>query len=160
MLKVIEDKEEIKLLFKLFLKEHIVMFQSNHKQQEINTILFNILEEFSLIDVFTIEDILMINKIALEKYKKLFEFTKNSTKKFLSENNNSNEESNNNNYLEENSGNFYAKNEEKLILSDINECKSSILSMINTYFIYFSKNFSIAENLFKVNLFLIFFRKL
>jgi hypothetical protein len=164
-LKVIEDKEEIKSLFKLFIKEHIVMFQSNHKQ-EINTILFNILEEFSLLDVFTIEDILMINNIALEKYKKLFEYTRHEANKYLMENlnkknddfnnnllSNNDEDSNTDNYFEKNF-NFQKKTEnvEKYIFSDLNECKSSIISMINTYYLFFLKNkqVSIAENLFKV----------
>jgi hypothetical protein len=172
-LKVIENKEEIKNLFKLFIKEHFVMFQSNHKQ-EINTILFNILEEFSLLDVFNIEDIVMINNIALEKYKKLFDYTKKSVNKYLIENNltikNNNNKNNNlllienenfnhnaktENYFEKNL-NFQTKidNVEKFIFSDLNECKCSILSMINTYYLFFlkNKNISLAENLFKVNL--------
>jgi len=166
ILRVIEDKEEIKLLLKLFLKEHIVMFQSNHKQ-EINTILFNILEELSLLDVFTLEDIGMINNIAIDKYRKLFELTKNATNKYIMENLNKNlknyndndnlpnkqEEQDSGNYNYFNERNYSTKNEEeKLIFSDINECKSSILSMINTYYLHFLKNkkISIAENLFKV----------
>ena len=140
------------------------MFQSNHKQN-INTILFNILEEFSLFDVFAFEDIGMINNIAMEKYKRLFEITKDATNKYLTENLNKNKNKFDNNEGDENdceeTGNYYEnrliKSEEKLIISDINECKSSILAMVNTYYLHFlcNKKMSIAENLFKVNLNLI-----
>jgi len=144
---VSEDTQDIKNLFQIFLKEHIEMFQSSNKQY-ISTILFNILEELALFNIFEIEDMKNIYEIGIPKYNKVYEITKDATNKFLIENNNQ---------LEENKSNLYSggksKSDVNYIFCDISEFKASILSLFNTCYIHFYHkcNFSLAQILYKVN---------
>jgi len=143
---VSEDTQEIRNLFKLFLKEHIEIFQSSNKQY-ISTILFNILEEIALFNFFDVNDVTNIYEIAIKKYNNVYEITKEATNKYLYENNNKNEENKSSLY----SGSK-TKNDVNYIFCDISEFKASILSLFNScYMLFFNiHNVSLAQILYKV----------
>lgn len=133
------------------------MFQSTNKQY-LSTILFNILEELSLFNIFDINDIKNIHDIAIEKYSKLYEITKEATTKYLDNNickqslENVDENSSSNIYSE-----GKGKSDINYIFCDISEYKASILSLINTNYVLFYnfKNVSLAQMFYKVTQFII-----
>lgn len=122
------------------------MFQISNKQY-ISTILFNILEELALFDIFKLNDVKNIYDLALQKYLKVYELTKESTKKYIDENNQ--DKKDDNSYIK--SG-VKAKSDIDYIFCDISEFKASILSLINTFYILFYnyQNVSLAQMYYKV----------
>jgi len=147
MIRVTEDSPEIRGLLNIFLKEHIDIFQTSNKQY-ISTILFSILEELALFNIFELNDTKNIYNLALQKYIKLYQLTKDATNKYTSEINQ--------NRKEDNSSNVYSgvkgRSDINYIFCDISEFKASILSLINTFYMLFYnyQNISLAQVLYKV----------
>jgi len=131
----------------MFLKEHIEMFQTSNKQY-LSTILFNILEELALFNIFELNDGKNIYDLAFLKYIKVYELTKEATNKYLIENYRNNKEVNSSNVYSEVKG----RSDINYIFSDISEFKASILSLLNTlYMIFYNyKSFSLAQMFYKV----------
>lgn len=125
------------------------MFQTSNKQY-ISTILFNILEELALFNIFELNDAKNIYDLAFQKYIKVYELTKEATNKYLVENDQ--------NKKEESSSNVYsgakARSDVNYIFCDISEFKASILSLLNTFYMLFytNQNVSLAQMFYKVTI--------
>ncbi len=107
LVRVIEATNEIRSNLALFLKEHIIMFKSEQKQY-LSVLLFNILEEIILLDIFGSYDSINIISICTTKYLPLFE----KSKLLLFRQNSEIQES------------------DSILYSDICEYKSSILNVV------------------------------
>lgn len=151
IIRVSEGSPNIKELFHIFLKEHIEMFQTSNKQY-ISTILFNILEELSLFKIFSIEDIKNLYDLALQKYIKVYEITKDATNKYIIENDHQKVDGiDSNSYL---SSGKKSKSDVNYVFCDISEFKSSIISLFNTCYLLFYnyQNTSLVQMLYKVKI--------
>lgn len=125
------------------------MFQTSNKQY-ISTILFNILEELAMFNIFELNDAKNIYDLALQKYLKVYEMTKEATNKYLSENNQNNKDGSSSNVYSGAKG----RGDVNYIFCDISEFKASILSLLNTFYMLFynHQNISLAQMFYKVKL--------
>lgn len=127
---VLENTDEIRNLIINFLKDHIVLFQTPTKQY-FSIILFNIFKELILFDIFDSNDIMNILQLCAEKYISLYEITKELQIHYFQNKKDSKNYNNNND----------------IMLSDLAEYKSSIVSVLSTAinFFYCIKGISIVS---------------
>jgi hypothetical protein len=122
--RIVDTTDEIRSLLLNFLKEHIVIFQSNQKQY-LMVILMNILEELSLLDIFDVNDVGNIISLCESKYIPLHELTKELYTKYIQDINS-----------QLNINSTQSSNDD-IIYGDVSEYKSAIINVVSTIYTFF-----------------------
>jgi hypothetical protein len=125
--RIVDTTDEIRSLLINFLREHIVIFQSNQKQY-LSVILLNVLEELSLLDIFDLNDVGNIISLCQAKYIPLLDLTKELFMKHIEESQSG----------QLNINSAMQKSNDDIIYGDVSEYKAAIINVVGTIFTFFT----------------------